>query len=165
MNKEETKEQQTQNSKEKQHRTAKKNNTVPIERITMAINKKERPQNKNLKPPINKRTTREAREISKNGGIKSGKKRRELKEIREWLEQDLFEEHQNSRGEKAETFKIIFNKLKAEALKGNTKAIEMYLNYAGLKPTDKVETTLKGSVKTNVLSIEKLRELKEKLEA
>jgi hypothetical protein len=125
----------------------------------------DRPQNKNLKPPINKRSTMEAREISKKGGKMSGKVRRELCEIREWLKQDLFEEHKNSKGEKAETFKILFNKLKGTAMGGNTKAMELYLNYAGLKPVDKIEQTNPSIIiNNNTLSIEKLKELKEKLE-
>jgi hypothetical protein len=127
--------------------------------------KKERPQNKNLKPPFTSEQAREQpRETKIKAGIKSGKARRNLSEIREWLEQDLFEIHKNNEGKKAETFKIIFNKLKSEALKGNTKAIEMYLNYAGLKPVDKIEQTNPSIViNNNTLSIEKLKELKEKL--
>jgi hypothetical protein len=42
--------------------------------------------NQNLKPPINKRPTSEARKISRKGGIKSGEVRREKKKLREQLE-------------------------------------------------------------------------------
>jgi hypothetical protein len=111
------------------------------------MTKGERPQNKNLKPPFTSEQAREQpTEIKKKGGLKSGQKRRELKEIREWLERDLFAEIDNPEGakgagteRKAETFRVIFGKLKNEAIKGNLKAIETYLNYAGLKPVDKVE--------------------------
>jgi hypothetical protein len=132
--------------------------------------KEERPQNKHLNPPFEARD--EARELGKIGGLKSGQKRRELKEIREWLERDLFAEINDPEGakgagtgRKAETFKVVFGKLKNEALRGNVKAIETYLNYAGLKPVDKIEA-LKPltEVNVNAISLEKLRELREKLE-
>jgi hypothetical protein len=112
------------------------------------LNKKTRPQNRHLKPF---EQCDEQSEIAKIGGIKSGQKRRELKEIREWLEQDLFAEindckengeGNNGKKKKAETFKVIFGKLRSEAIKGNLKAVELYFNYAGLKPVDRVEVDL-----------------------
>jgi hypothetical protein len=102
------------------------------------MSKKERPQNRHLKPI---EVCDEVCEKGRNGGIRNGKKRRELSEIREWLKQDLFEQHKNSKCEKAETFKILFNKLKGTAISGNIKAMELYINYAGLKPIDKIEQT------------------------
>jgi len=89
----------------------------------------------NLKPPFKKGEHREEQRL---GGIASGKKRRELKEIREWAEQNLFKKI----GEKkTPLYEMLFKKLEYLASQGNLKAIEMILNYSGLKPVDKVETT------------------------
>ena len=88
----------------------------------------------NLKPPINQR--KEQREIRSKGGKKSGEVRRSLKEIREWAEQNLFREIGN---DKTPLYEMLFKKLEQLCSKGNIKAIEMLLNYSGLKPVDKVE--------------------------
>lgn len=88
----------------------------------------------NLKPPINQRE--EQREIRSKGGKKSGEVRRNLKEIREWAEQNLFREIGN---DKTPLYEMLFKKLEQLCSKGNIKAIEMLLNYSGLKPVDKVE--------------------------
>lgn len=99
-------------------------------------------QLKNLKKGAPKFDSEAGSEAGKKGGIKSGEVRRNLSEIREWLEQDLFAKLGNEKGKKEETFKAVFNKLKSEAMKGNMKAVELYLNYAGLKPIEKVENTI-----------------------
>lgn len=78
----------------------------------------------------------EAREKGRNGGLKSVEKRRELKEIREWAEQNLFSVRGN---DKTPLYELLFKKLEQLCIQGNIKAIEMLLNYSGLKPIDKVE--------------------------
>ena len=106
-----------------------------------------------------KQTREQARENGRKGGIASGKKRHELKEIRLWAEQNLFTE----RGEKkAPLFEMLFKKLEQLSSQGNLKAIEMLMNYSGLKPIDKVaQTNTNGEDVEKPLDIEKLKQLKE----
>lgn len=75
-------------------------------------------------------------EVQKMGTEASKGRRRELSEIREWAEQNLFREIGN---DKTPLYEMIFKKLEQLCSKGNIKAIEMLLNYSGLKPVDKVE--------------------------
>lgn len=112
----------------------------------------------NLKPFANPEI---AREKARKGGIKSGKTKRNLKEIREWAEQNLFSE----RGDKkTPLFEMLFKKLEQLSSQGNLKAIEMLMNYSGLKPIDKVaQTTTSGEDVARPLDINKLKELKEAL--
>ena len=102
-----------------------------------------------------------AREKARKGGIVSGQKKRQLKEIRLWAEQNLFTE----RGQdKKPLYEMLFKKLEQLCSQGNLKAIEMFFNYSGLKPIDKVATvdTKGNDVETNKpLDIDKLKELKE----
>ena len=77
-------------------------------------------------------------ENQKKGNEKSIEKRRELKEIREWAEQNLFKDVGE---DKTPLYEMLFKKLEQLSSQGSLKAIEMLLNYSGLKPIDKVETT------------------------
>ena len=90
-------------------------------------------------PQFNEKTGREA---GKKGGVKSGEKKRQLKEIREWAEQNLF----STRGaDKTPLFELLFKKLEQLSSQGNLKAVEMLFNYSGLKPVDLVaEVNSKG---------------------
>lgn len=91
---------------------------------------------KNLKPPFKKG---EHRDEQRNGGLASGKKRKELKEIRNWAEQNLF----TLVGEnKTPLYEMLFKKLIQLSSQGNLKAIEMLFNYSGLKPVDKIEAQI-----------------------
>ncbi len=86
----------------------------------------------NLKPPFK---SNEHRDEQRKGGIKSGETRRNLKEIREWAEQNLF----TGRGQnKTPLYEMLFKKLEQLSSQGNIKAIEMLLNYSGFKPIEKV---------------------------
>lgn len=97
----------------------------------------------NLKPPINKRSTSEQREIRKKGGIKSGEKRRERKKFKELLEIAL--QLQNEETGEQNDFAIIAALIK-KAVNGDTKAFELIRDTIGEKPTDKQEIT--GDIKT-----------------
>lgn len=113
----------------------------------------------NLKPPI--KAGQEAREKGSKGGKKSGIVRRNLKEIREWAEQNLF---RNVGQNKTPLYEMLFKKLEQLSSQGNLKAIEMLMNYSGLKPIDKVaQTTTLGEDVVKPLDINKLKELKEAL--
>lgn len=89
----------------------------------------------NLKPFA---STEIAREKARKGGIKSGETKRNLKEIREWAEQNLFRDVGQN---KTPLYEMLFKKLEQLSSQGNIKAIEMLLNYSGLKPVDKIEQT------------------------
>lgn len=115
----------------------------------------------NLKPIKKGQLTKEeTKERSSNGGKKSGEIRRNLKEIREWAEQNLFTTRGN---DKTPLYELLFKKLEQLCIQGNIKAIEMLLNYSGLKPVDKVENINPQVVVNNQLDVDKLKELKEKL--
>lgn len=75
-------------------------------------------------------------EVQKMGTEASKGRRRELNEIREWAEQNLFREIGK---DKTPLYEMLFKKLEQLCINGNIKAIEMLLNYSGLKPVDKVE--------------------------
>lgn len=85
---------------------------------------------KNLKTP----STSEARERGKKGGISSGIKRKERKQLKEELLILL------SNGNMQEKLSLaLINK----ALSGDVRAFETIRDTIGEKPTDKQETTLK----------------------
>ena len=75
-------------------------------------------------------------EVQKMGTEASKGRRRELNEIWEWAEQNLFREIGK---DKTPLYEMLFKKLEQLCINGNIKAIEMLLNYSGLKPVDKVE--------------------------
>jgi hypothetical protein len=77
-------------------------------------------------------------EAQRKGTEKANQKKRELKEIREWAEQNLFRDVGQN---KTPLYEMLFKKLEQLSSQGNIKAIEMLLNYSGLKPIDKVEQT------------------------
>lgn len=75
-------------------------------------------------------------EVQKKGTEASKGRRRNLKEIREWAEQNLFRDVGQN---KTPLYEMLFKKLEQLSSQGNLKAIEMLMNYSGLKPIDKVE--------------------------
>ena len=86
---------------------------------------------KNLKPQ-NKRTKSEQREIAKKGGIASGKKRRELKTLKEELLTLL------ATGDTQEKISLAVIK---KALKGDLKAFELIRDTTGQKSPEKIEVS------------------------
>ena len=106
----------------------------------------------NLKPPINKRSTSEQREIRQKGGIKSGEVRRARKTLKEELLLLL---------ESGNTQNKISLALIKKALKGNIKAFEVIRDTIGEKPADKHE--LKGEFKQKA-SLEDIKNLKNMLD-
>ena len=75
-------------------------------------------------------------EIQKAGNKASAERRRDLKEIKEWAQQNLFRDVGQN---KIPLYEMLFKKLEQLSSQGNLKAIEMLLNYSGLKPIDKIE--------------------------
>lgn len=89
--------------------------------------------------PNSKRTPQELREITRKGGIASGKARREKKELKAIVEA-LFERmYETEGGEKISGAEAITVKQMEKALKGDTKAFEVLRDTAGQKPVEKVE--------------------------
>ena len=97
----------------------------------------------NLKPQ-NTRTKSEQREIARKGGIASGKKRRELKTLKEELLLLLAE---------GDTQKKISLALIQKALQGDIKAFEVIRDSTGQKCVEKVEVT--QTVDDSIKEIEK----------
>lgn len=114
----------------------------------------------NLKLGLPPFDSERAKIAGRNGGIKSGVSKRTIKEIREWAEQNLFTE----RGQdKKPLYEMLFKKLEQLSSQGNLKAIEMLMNYSGLKPVDKVENINPSVIVNNQLDVDKLKELKKEL--
>lgn len=94
--------------------------------------------NENLIPQ-NKRTKAERREIARQGGIASGKARREKKQVRDFINAWLDEEHTDKSGNVLTGAEMLASKIVQMSIKdGNMKSVEMLLALAGQKPAEKV---------------------------
>ena len=115
---------------------------------------------KGIKTRFNSETARIA---GKKGGERAGQKMRDLKIIREWIQNNLFKEIKKGETEQGKhLYEMLFLKLEQLSAQGNLRAIEMILSYAGLKPVEEKEKIV--VVNNNNLDLEKLKELKNKLE-
>lgn len=90
------------------------------------------------------RTSHEAQENGRKGGIASGKARRDKKDLKEALEILLEQTHNVKIGSSGATKEMLGTDVIATALynkasKGNTKAFELIRDTIGQKPVDKVE--------------------------
>jgi hypothetical protein len=94
-------------------------------------------QLENLKPQ-NKRTKSEQREIAKNGGIISGKTRKEKRNFQQACR--WFLETKNEDG--LTNLEMIIIKQGEKALNGELPSAVFIRDTAGQKPTDKVEQTV-----------------------
>ena len=104
----------------------------------------------NLKPPINKRSTEEQREIRRKGGIKSGEARREKAKLKDELLTLL-----DSKKDKETIRQKISVALIQKALNGDVKAFEVIRDTIGEKPTDKqkVSTSVIAPPVFNILPV------------
>lgn len=93
------------------------------------------PNPDNIKPI---RSTKEARKRGKNGGIASGKARREKKLLKDCLDELLQREWENKQGEKMSGSEAISVVVFKKALAGDMKAFEIVRDTAGQKPVDKI---------------------------
>lgn len=89
--------------------------------------------------PNSQRSPSELREMTRKGGIASGKARRKKKEMREELIAILEEKITDSKGKKVKIQRSILLAQVKEALKGKTKAAEFIRDTIGEKPVDKQE--------------------------
>lgn len=87
------------------------------------------------------RTAEEQREIARQGGIASGKARRERKTLKEELLLLL---------EKGDTQEKISLAMIKEALDGNTKAFEVIRDTIGEKPEDKIKADINRDITINI---------------
>ena len=119
----------------------------------------------NLKP-MNTRSKNEARENGKIGGKKSGEVRRKRKTIREQLEflmslpiqDEVTKEKLEKMGIKSDNMdnQMLMNvSLYKQALKGNTKAIEIVRDTLGEKPVEKLEHS--GNISNSLEVLESIQ--------
>lgn len=92
--------------------------------------------------PMTERTEDEARELSRKGGIASGKARREKADLRKqlqvWLESEATKDNMGNPLTGAELMTKVAVR---EMVKGNPKYWELIRDTAGFKPIDKVQVS------------------------
>lgn len=95
--------------------------------------------------PLNKRTKEEQREITRKGGIASGKKRQEKIVFKELFQMLLAEEYKDgmTNAQAIAAAQII------EALGGSTKAFESIRDTIGQKPVEKAEDKITGGIEVS----------------
>lgn len=93
------------------------------------------PNPDNIKPI---RSTKEARKRGRNGGIASGKARREKKLLKDCLDELLQKEWENRQGEKMSGSEAISVAVFKKALAGDIKAYEVVRDTSGQKPIEKI---------------------------
>ena len=89
----------------------------------------------NLRPSEHKFTQEEA----KRGGINSGKKRRQMRLMRECAEILMSKEYTNSQGQKMDGTMIAMTKQFQKMLDGDIKALEFFRDITGQKPAERIE--------------------------
>ena len=116
--------------------------------------------------PNSKRSPEELREMTKRGGKKSGEVRRKRKTIREQLEflmslpiqDEVTKEKLEKMGIKSDNMdnQMLMNvSLYKQALKGNTKAIEIVRDTLGEKPVEKLEHS--GNISNSLEVLESIQ--------
>lgn len=84
------------------------------------------------------RTTEEAREIGRKGGIASGEARREKRDLKRACDTLLEKDYTDKNGITLTGAEAIVTKQFEKALKGNARAFELIRDTAGQKPTEKI---------------------------
>ena len=88
------------------------------------------------------RTTEEQREIARQGGIASGKARRERADLRRQLQIFLeADDYSDKHGNKMTGAELMVKVAVKEMSKGNPKFWELIRDTAGFKPIDKIQVT------------------------
>lgn len=91
--------------------------------------------------PISERTSDELREMTRNGGIKSGEARRAKRDIRKALEALLEKDYKDKSGNVMSGTEAIALKQMEKAMKGDTRAFEIIRDTIGQKPVERVQVT------------------------
>lgn len=89
--------------------------------------------------PNSQRTPEELREITRKGGIASGRARAEKRDLRKALELLLEQTFTDKKGVTRTGAQALTEKLFAEAMKGNVRAFETIRSTVGQDPVQKVE--------------------------
>ena len=89
--------------------------------------------------PNEQRTPSERRENARKAGIASGKKRRQMRLMRECAEILMSKEYTNSQGQKMDGTMIAMTKQFQKMLDGDIKALEFFRDITGQKPVERVE--------------------------
>lgn len=92
--------------------------------------------------PQSLRSSKEAREMGRKGGIASGKARAKRKAMRELLEEAMARKLDGGDTTTAEAVTIA---LVERAMSGDTKAYEVIRDTLGEKPVDKKESSVNGN--------------------
>lgn len=88
------------------------------------------------------RTTEEQREIARQGGIASGKARREKADLKKQLQVFLeSDDYKDKHGNKMTGAELMVKVAVKEMSKGNPKFWELIRDTAGFKPIDKIQVT------------------------
>lgn len=88
------------------------------------------------------RTTEEQREIARQGGIASGKARREKADLKRQLQVFLeSDDYKDKHGNKMTGAELMVKVAVKEMSKGNPKFWELIRDTAGFKPIDKIQVT------------------------
>lgn len=95
--------------------------------------------NNNNLIPNSQRTPEELREITRKGGIASGRARAEKRDLRKALELLLEQTYTDKKGVTRTGAQALTEKLFAEAMKGNVRAFETIRSTVGQDPVQKVE--------------------------
>lgn len=91
--------------------------------------------------PISERTSDELREMTRNGGIKSGEARRAKRDIRKALEALLEKDYRDKSGNVMSGTEAIALKQMEKAMKGDSRAFEIIRDTIGQKPIERVQVT------------------------
>jgi len=98
--------------------------------------------------PLTERTKEEQREIRVKGGKASGEARRKKKELKELLELALSQPCEENPD--IDNWTAVTIALMKKVKSGDTKAYEVMRDTIGQKPTDKIETEMKGDISINI---------------
>ena len=100
--------------------------------------------NENLKPPLNKRSREEQREICSRGGKRSGEVRRAKKTMKEMLDYLLEKELPNKKGEMVTYREAMMTAAIKKAIEGDIRASQFVRDTVGEMPITKTEVTGKN---------------------
>ena len=100
----------------------------------------------NLKP-LNTRTKEEQRKIARKGGIASGKKRREKKQLKEVLE--ILLSMPSDDGITEDNWEAVCLSMLNEAKSGNARAFELIRDTIGQKPTEQQQMDLTAKIEVD----------------
>lgn len=116
----------------------------------------------NLRPFTSDQSREEAAKNGRKGGINSGKKRRQMRLMRECAEILMSKEYTNAQGQKMDGTMIAMTKQFQKMLDGDIKALEFFRDITGQKPVERVEqVNIDADYEQNVEYVRRLMEADE----